>query len=93
MRQETASWITIGGLVTLSCVVVVVGSQLTGFEASVATLVRHALQGRSHMQMLEEDVKRRDGSSVHVTTTRREGESVADFLARHNEIVEAIKAS
>lgn len=94
MRQETASWVTIGSLATLTLVVVIVGFQVVGLDASISALVRNAFHHPgSPMQTLEEDVKRRDGSSVHVTTTRREGESVADFLARHNEVVEAIKAS
>lgn len=62
---------------------------LASLDARIHELVTH----RSHepMQRLEQDVTRQDGSITRVITTRIEGESVADFLARHDEIVSALK--
>ena len=44
------------------------------------------------MQSLEQTVTNAAGESVKVITVRQTGESVADFVARHNEAVTAVKA-
>ena len=43
------------------------------------------------MQTLTEVVTRPDGTKVTVTTTRMADESVEDFIARHNAVVQAIQ--
>lgn len=91
MRQETASWITIGGLSVLTVVVVSVGSQVMGLDATITALARSHIKHQI-MQTLEEDVTRPDGRVVHVTTTRGENEDLDAFIARHDATVAALKA-
>lgn len=45
------------------------------------------------MQTLEQQVARQNGEIVTVKTVRNEGEPVADWIARHDEAVAAVKNS
>lgn len=81
--------------VILGMLLCICASVATGIQ-SLARLderLHDLVTNRSHepMQRLEQDVTREDGSITRVITTRLEGESVADFLARHDEIVSALK--
>lgn len=44
------------------------------------------------MQTITETVTCSDGSTVVVVTTRLDGESTSDFVARHRDLVAALKA-
>jgi hypothetical protein len=59
--------------------------------ASLSDLITHRLQEQP-LQSLEQTVTNAAGESVKVITVRQTGESVADFVARHNEAVTAVKA-
>ena len=59
--------------------------------ASLSDLITHRLQEQP-LQSLEQTVTNAAGESVKVITVRQTGESVADFVARHNDAVAAVKA-
>ncbi len=69
---------------------------VVGFDAyklhNLNELIVHRLQEQP-LQSLEQTVTNAAGESVKVITVRQTGESVADFVARHNEAVAAVKAS
>ena len=72
---------------------------VVGYCALVArdldSRVRIAIQQkRMPMQTITEEVTRNSNQSVvTLTTTRQEGESAPDFVARHQEAKDAIEAS
>ena len=92
MRAETTSFLTLGGLLA----VVVMVSLASGKLSELAGAVSGAA-GRPNpkiiMQTITQEVTRRDGSKVTISTTRGEGEAVDAWLARHDEAVAAARAS
>lgn len=92
-HHHAITWLTLGGLLVLSVAVVIAGYRVASLDTSIEELIREIHhQPISAMQTLTEEVTTRSGRTITVTTTRREGESVDDFLARHNEAVDAAKA-
>lgn len=89
MRPTATELLTLGGLATLSILVMVAASSLSGLDGKVS----QALTNRDNMQTLTQKVVKSNGDEVTVVTTRLDGESVADFIARHAAVVEALKAS
>ncbi len=89
MQRETTSLLTLGGLLCLTVVVLMASGQLTALDARMATVIE--LKEVTTMQTLTEVVTVSETRTITVSTVRNEGESTADWIARHNEAVTALQ--
>lgn len=68
------------------------GAQVSSLDGKLACfLTRPDIRQECSVQTLTEVVTLSDGRQITVTTTQQDGESVADFIARHNVTVNALK--
>lgn len=76
----------LGGLGCLSCVMVYTSSSVHEIDGKLAQVLRLTV-AREHMQTITEEVTRPNGRKVTVVTTRLDGETEAQFVARHDATV------
>lgn len=81
----------LGGLLCIVVVLCYAADKLSGLDARMA-MILHGNQPRNDMQTLTQVVTRANGTTVTLTTTRKENESLADWIARHDAAVAALEA-
>lgn len=81
----------LGGLLCIVVVLCYAADKLSGLNARMA-MILSGNQPRTDMQTLTQVVTRANGTTVTVTTTRKENESLADWIARHDAAVAALEA-
>lgn len=86
MDSKWITSLTLGALAAIAVMVSVASVQV----ATLGGKMDGVLPRVSTMQTLTEDVTRPDGRKVKVTTTRMDGESIADWIARHDAAVAAL---
>ena len=87
VRRESITLLTIGVLGCVSVVGAVAASRIADLDGKITSaLHREDLA----MQTLTEEVTRSNGSKVTVSTVRLDNETVADWIARHDEAVAAV---
>jgi hypothetical protein len=79
--------LTLGALGVLSIVVCLTFSAITKLDAGLAAAVIRNQNKDKDMQTITEEVTRPSGRKVIVATTRNEGESLKDWIARHDAAV------
>lgn len=80
--------VVLSGLVVLGGASAVIVERLSSLGANISELLA---KDRNRMQTLTQTVNNSSGDPVTITTTRNDGESVADFVARHNAVVAYVK--
>ncbi len=88
MQGRTIAPLILGALLVLCVIVVFAASQVAGLDRSIATGMGKRLRV---MQTLEELVTTQSGRTITVRTTRRDDETAAQFVERHDEAVQAAK--
>ena len=68
-------------------------NQLTHLEANIAALIREAANRKENMETLKEEVTRPSGRVTTATATRHEDESLAQFRARFDALVELLRTT
>lgn len=87
MKQEAATWVVLGGLGAVTVSVVIAGAQISGLDARLTEVLKAK---EAPMQTLTETVTI-GTRKITVSTVRNEGESLNDWIARHNDAVEALQ--
>lgn len=87
--HHPAHWVLAG-----LCVLLLLAGYCSWQLAEVQTHIHTFFELRdTEMQTVSEEVTRQDGAKVTVVTTRNSGESVADWIGRHDAAVEAFENS
>lgn len=79
--------LTLGALGVLSIVVCLTFSAITKLDAGLAAAVIRNQNKDKDMQSATEQVTRPNGRVVTVVTVRKENESEADWVARHDKAI------
>lgn len=91
MRENTTALLTLGGLLTLTIVVMSAGATLSGLDAKFAAILHPT--ARSTMQSISQKVVNQSGQTATITTEKSSDETVEEWLARHSAAVAAFEAS
>tara|TARA_R110000782_G_scaffold253743_1_gene341930 strand:- start:11163 stop:11447 length:285 start_codon:yes stop_codon:yes gene_type:complete len=93
MRQQPATFATLGGLVCISVLVTMTGARVIDLDSRIARLITTNTDNADRMPTLTEQVKRPSGRITTVTTPALEGETPDAHLARHDALVALARAS
>lgn len=89
-KPDPTSWVMLGATACLVVVSLFIVHKLTSLDSKLAAVLMQT--DRSTMQTITQTVTRANGTTVTVTTQRKEGESIADWIARHDAAVAALEA-
>ena len=93
MREQTASYVTIGGLICLSAVVALAAKTLYSLDGKLAAVITHSAPPPEEPKMqLTQVVAISETVSITVTTTQQDSETAEECVARHKANVIAVQA-
>lgn len=90
-KHDAVAFLMLGGLLCIVVVLCYAADKLSGLDARIAMILNDN-QPKIAMQTITQVVTRANGTTVTLTTTRKEGEALADWIARHDAAVAALEA-
>lgn len=90
-KHDAVAFLMLGGLLCIVVVLCYAADKLSRLDARMAMILTDRRPDPA-MQTITQVVTRANGTTVTVTTTRKEGESLTDWIGRHDAAVAALEA-